>query len=66
MGSRLAETITEDDVQRWVETVMPKLSPKSVVDRHSLLHGIYGWAVKGRHPKPHTTPASRPTCPSEA
>lgn len=45
LGHRAAETITEADVQSWVDrTLAPTLSPKTVADRHALLHGIYKWA----------------------
>lgn len=45
-GARRAVRVTPQDVQTWVESMIPKLSPKSIADRHSLLHGIYGWAVR--------------------
>lgn len=45
LGHRAAESITEGDVQAWVDRVLaPQLSPKTVADRHALLHGIYKWA----------------------
>ena len=45
-GDRAAEGITEADVQAWVDRhLAPRLSPKTVADRHSLLHGIYKWAA---------------------
>lgn len=40
-GHRAAVTITEADVQAWVDHMGTKLSPKSVVDRHMLLHSVY-------------------------
>lgn len=44
-GWREAETITERDVQRWVDTVLaPALGGKSVAGKHALLHGLYKWA----------------------
>lgn len=44
-GLRLAEGITERDVQEWVDKVLvPKLGPKTVAGRHALLHGLYAWA----------------------
>lgn len=44
-GTRLAEGITERDVQEWVDKVLaPKLGPKTVAGRHALLHGLYAWA----------------------
>lgn len=36
-----AEEVTETDVQKWVDHMTTKLSPKSVADRHMLLHSIY-------------------------
>lgn len=45
LGYRDAETITERDVQRWVDGVLaPKLGGKSVAGKHALLHGIFKWA----------------------
>ncbi len=41
MGHRAAETIDESDVQKWVDHMRGKLSPKSVGDRHMLLHSMY-------------------------
>lgn len=44
-GWREAETLTERDVQRWVDTVLaPALGGKSVAGKHALLHGLYKWA----------------------
>ena len=40
-GHRAAESIDERDVQKWVDHMAGKLSPKSVADRHMLLHSIY-------------------------
>lgn len=40
-GRRPAETVDELDVQRWVDDMATKLAPKSVADRHMLLHSIY-------------------------
>ncbi len=42
-GHRAAELIDEADVQKWVDHMATKLSPKSVMDRHMLLHSIYKW-----------------------
>lgn len=45
-GHRQADAITEQDIQTWVDrTLAPLLSPKTVADRHALLHGIYAWAA---------------------
>ena len=43
-GHRQAGAITEADVQTWVDRIAARLSPKTVADRHALLHGIYAWA----------------------
>lgn len=46
LGDREAAGIDEMDVQNWVDHVLaPKLSPKTVIDRHALLHGIFKWAA---------------------
>lgn len=38
--------VTAGDVQRWVDgMVEAKSSPKSIADRHALLHGVYKWAA---------------------
>lgn len=46
LGSRPADSVTESDVQRLVDQMTDAgLSPKSVADRHALLHQVYRWAV---------------------
>lgn len=55
LGHRAAATITEADVQTWVDRDLSRrLGPKSVADRHALLHGIFKWASarsRGRVPR---------------
>jgi integrase len=46
-GDRDIDTITEVDVAAWVEAMEPRLSAKTIADRHSLLHQIYKWASSG-------------------
>ena len=41
LGHRAAETVDEADVQGWVDHMAGRLSPKSVADRHMLLHSMY-------------------------
>lgn len=41
LGHRAAELIDEGDVQKLVDHMASKLAPKSVADRHMLLHSIY-------------------------
>lgn len=41
LGHKAAESITEVDVQKWVDHMAGTLAPKSVTDRHTLLHGMY-------------------------
>lgn len=41
LGSRLASSVDERDVQRWVDSMRERLDPKSVADRHMLLHAMY-------------------------
>jgi len=43
-GHRGAASITELDVQAWVDRDLARLSPKTASDRHALLHGIFKWA----------------------
>lgn len=54
LGHRVAATITEGDVQTWIDRDLSRrLGPKSIADRHALLHGIYKWAAaksRGRVP----------------
>jgi integrase len=45
LGQRVAAGITEADVQALVDSMTGRLAPKSVLDRHALLHGIYRWAT---------------------
>ena len=40
-GHRVAEVVDEGDVQEWVDHMAAKLAPKSVADRHMLLHSMY-------------------------
>lgn len=40
-GHRAADYIDEGDVQAWVDDMAKTLSPKSVADRHMLLHAMY-------------------------
>lgn len=49
-GNRPAASITEGDVQDWVDRMktMPGSSPKSVGDRHAILHGMFKWAADPR------------------
>jgi site-specific recombinase XerD len=44
LGHREAATINEADVQALVDHMQTKLSPKSVAERHAILHQIYRWA----------------------
>jgi integrase len=50
-GQRLAGNIDESDVQVWVDSMVKgnkerkALSPKSVMDRHALLHSIFAYAM---------------------
>ena len=50
-GKRAAGNVDESDIQLWVDAMQAGtkdkkgLSPKSVVDRHALLHSIYGYAL---------------------
>lgn len=41
LGHRVAELVDEIDVQEWVDAMARELSPKSVADRHMLLHSMY-------------------------
>jgi integrase len=43
-GARRAGSIIEKDVQAWVDGMHSKLAPKSIGDRHALLHSIYDYA----------------------
>lgn len=45
-GHREAAGITELEVQHWVDRDLAPLSAKTVLDRHSLLHGIFTWAAQ--------------------
>lgn len=40
-GHRAAESIDEADIQKWVDHMATKLAPKSVADRHMLMHSIF-------------------------
>ena len=40
-GHREAEMVDEADVQKWVDHMAETLGPKTVADRHMLLHSLY-------------------------
>lgn len=42
-GHRAADSIDETDVQEWVDHMALTLAPKTVGDRHSLLHQMYDY-----------------------
>lgn len=44
LGHRHATAINESDVQRLVDHMAQRLEPKSVADRHMVVHSIYKWA----------------------
>lgn len=44
-GSRPANLITPLEVQAWIDRLGDELSPKTIADYHSLLHGLYTWAI---------------------
>lgn len=44
LGSRRANSVDEGDVQKLVDSMAGQLDPKSVADRHMILHSIYKWA----------------------
>lgn len=50
LGGLPAESIDEMRVQEWIDRIKtrPKSSPKSVGDRHAILHGIFKWASDPR------------------
>ena len=40
-GHRAAESVDEADVQKWVDHMAGRLSPKTVAERHMLLHSMF-------------------------
>lgn len=54
-GHRSAEFVDEIDVQDWVDGLKrTHLSPKSIADRHAILHQIFRWACsRTRNLAPH-------------
>lgn len=45
LGKRSATAITEVDVQEVVDSMAEHLAPKTVADKHAILHSIYDWAL---------------------
>lgn len=45
-GHREAAGISELDVQHWVDNDLATLAPKTVADRHALLHQMFAWAAE--------------------
>lgn len=45
LGHRQATSIDEGDVQAWVDGMIGVLEPKTIADRHALLHGIFKFAA---------------------
>jgi integrase len=43
LGHRGADHIREGDIQTWVDSMKGQLEPKTIGDRHALLHQIYAW-----------------------
>lgn len=41
LGHMAADLVDEGDVQRWVDHMAGKISPKTVGDKHMILHSIY-------------------------
>lgn len=71
LGHREAAAIDEIDVQEWVDwmkvkpskTTAKKLSPKSIADRHAILHQIFAWgSARTRRHVPHN-PCKETTLP---
>lgn len=50
LGHLPAESVDELAVQNWIDKIrtMPRSSPKSIADRHAILHGIYRWGSDPR------------------
>ncbi|MET1083594.1 MAG: tyrosine-type recombinase/integrase [Burkholderiales bacterium] len=46
LGRKPINLLNESDIQDWVDGLADELSPKTVADAHSVLHGIYKWAGK--------------------
>ena len=44
LGWMPAAQIDETHVQAWIETMIGQLAPKSIGDRHTILHGIFKFA----------------------
>jgi integrase len=44
LGHRRAAAVDESDVQELVDHMAARIEPKSVADRHMVLHSIYKWA----------------------
>jgi site-specific recombinase XerD len=45
LGARQASGVEESDVQGWVDGMVGQLAPKSIADRHALLHSIYAYGI---------------------
>lgn len=45
LGHRRADSIDERDVQALVDHMRTRLDPKSVADRHMILHGMFKWGA---------------------
>lgn len=44
-GDRPANLVGQHEVQEWVDGLGAELEPKTIVDHHSLLHGLYLWGI---------------------
>lgn len=61
-GNLAAETITDQEVQAWVDSMIGKLEPKTIAGHHALLGAIFKWATspgrrhlpEGTNPTAHT------------
>jgi integrase len=44
-GDMAANTVSQTDVQEWVDELGSEIEPKTIADYHSLLHAVYGWGI---------------------
>jgi len=65
-GHREADLVDDTEVQDWVDHMTAQLAPKTVADRHALLHGAYAYGIAKTRRLVTTNPCTETTLPERA
>lgn len=64
LGGRDVDAVTEIDVQEWVDEIEDQLAPKTLADKHSILHMLYKWASSPTRGLTHNDPCTATELPA--